>query len=380
LTSLIVSDLHLGAASRVDVLRRPELRAPLLEAVAKVDELVLLGDALELRQRAVHHVLDDARDFFAELAEAVRGKRVVISAGNHDHQLVSPWIERRRVESPEHALDLENTIAPEAASPVAAQIAGWLDGAEVVVSYPGVWVRDDVYATHGHYIDCHTTLPAYERVCAGFFGRIVGSPPALGSRPDDYEAVLAPLYGLIYQVAQRLDGDRGGAIGGATGRLWYTLSREGPRPLRTRALGAALPVAVAALNRFGLGPLRAQLSGAEVRRASLQALGALARALDVGAAHVVFGHTHRAGPLARDDVLEWRTPNGALVHNSGNWVYESHFVEGATGVSPYWPGGAVVVEAEGPPRLERLLSDRDHEQLRPSALRAAIAGARMERA
>ena len=50
--TLVVSDLHLGAARRVDLLRRPELRAPLLEALARGDRLVLLGDALELRETA----------------------------------------------------------------------------------------------------------------------------------------------------------------------------------------------------------------------------------------------------------------------------------------------------------------------------------------
>jgi hypothetical protein len=48
-TTLVVSDLHLGAQTRTDVARRPELRAPLLEALDGVDHLVLLGDVLELR-------------------------------------------------------------------------------------------------------------------------------------------------------------------------------------------------------------------------------------------------------------------------------------------------------------------------------------------
>ena len=47
--TLVISDLHLGATTRADLLRRPELREPLIEAVRGVDRLVILGDGLELR-------------------------------------------------------------------------------------------------------------------------------------------------------------------------------------------------------------------------------------------------------------------------------------------------------------------------------------------
>ena len=49
MTTLVVSDLHLGAQRGADVARRPALRAPLLEALDGVEHLVLLGDVLELR-------------------------------------------------------------------------------------------------------------------------------------------------------------------------------------------------------------------------------------------------------------------------------------------------------------------------------------------
>ncbi len=59
--TLIISDLHLGSATGVDLLRRPELRARLLEALADVDRLVLLGDLLELRHGPRHEALAAAR-------------------------------------------------------------------------------------------------------------------------------------------------------------------------------------------------------------------------------------------------------------------------------------------------------------------------------
>ena len=47
--TLVVSDLHLGAASGKDLALRAELRAPLIEALRDADRLVVLGDGLELR-------------------------------------------------------------------------------------------------------------------------------------------------------------------------------------------------------------------------------------------------------------------------------------------------------------------------------------------
>ena len=49
------------------------------------------------------------------------------------------------------------------------------------------------------------------------------------------------------------------------------------RKLGTRALVAGFPLAVAALNRAGIGPLRADISVGELRRAGLRAMSEVAR-------------------------------------------------------------------------------------------------------
>jgi hypothetical protein len=87
--------------------------------------------------------------------------------------------------------------------------------------------------------------------------------------------------------------------------------------------------------------------------------------LEVGAAHVIFGHTHRTGALGGDEAGAWETPSGARLHNTGNWVLETHFMAGPHGTSPYWPGGAVALDADGPPRLERLLGAVPGPELAP---------------
>jgi hypothetical protein len=122
---------------------------------------------------------------------------------------------------------------------------------------------------------------------------------------------------------------------------------------------------VAALNRAGLGPLRANVSPGELRRAGLQAMGEVAARLGLGDAYVVFGHTHRVGPLPGDKPEEWRGREGARLVNAGNWTYAEIFLTQTPGESPYWPGTCVIVEDSGPPMVRRLLQDRTHADIRP---------------
>ena len=141
-------------------------------------------------------------------------------------------------------------------------------------------------------------------------------------------------------------------IGGRTVGAWNALRPRrggGRRPLRARALVAAFPLAVRALNAAGLGPLRSELSIGELRRSGLRAIGEVVERLQIEAEHVIFGHTHRAGPLAGDEPAEWLTPNGVRLHNTGSWSYSETFSRDPS--SPYWPGMTILVEDGGPPRL-----------------------------
>jgi hypothetical protein len=382
--TLIVSDLHLGSLSGADLLRRPELRAPLLGATGDVDRLVLLGDVLELRHGPLREAMAASRPFFEDLGEALAGRELVIVAGNHDHALVEPWLARRGEESEPPPLQLEQLLEPEQVSPAYARIAGWASPARVRVAYPGLWLRADVYATHGHYLDSHLTVPTLERLSVAAMGRLLRKPDDSLSCVADYEAVGAPVFAWRDAVAR--DAHTGSALNGiATVGAWRALngggaggqaqggSRPGPRArgaravhvLRRRAFVAAFPLAVAALNRAGLGPLSSDVSGTELRRAGLRAMDEVSVRLGLGDAYVIFGHTHRAGPLPGDDEREWQGRQGARLVNTGSWTYASIFVGDTPGESPYWPGAGVLVEDSGPPVLVRLLQDRTRAEIRP---------------
>src|SRR3954451_24114864 len=193
--TIVVSDLHLGEPGRPDLARRADLRAALMEAVAGADRLVVLGDGLERREAPHREAADVAAPFFAEAGRALGPDgEIVVVAGNHDHGLASGWIDARLQSKPAGFLGLEERYSPAQSGPLAERLAEAARPARLGLAYPGLWLRDDVYAIHGHYSDLHATVPTFERIAAGLMARFVVRLPAQGARPDDYEAALSPLY------------------------------------------------------------------------------------------------------------------------------------------------------------------------------------------
>lgn len=382
--TLLVSDLHLGSLNGSGLLGKPELRRALVDALEDIDRLVLLGDVLELRHGPLREAMLTAQPFFEDLGAALAGRELVITAGNHDHALVEPWLAHRGEEHAPPVLQPEQLLEPAEASPAFARIAAWAAPARVSVAYPGLWVRPDVYATHGHYLDCHLTIPTLERLTMGAMMRLLRRTPESLYGAGDHESICAPIFAWRDAVARdahtssalngfatvsawrALGGARGGGDISASTRANRARRSAGKRALRTRALAGGFPLAVAALNRAGLGPLHSDISSQELRRAGLRAMGEVAERMGLDDAHVVFGHTHRSGPLPGDELGEWRGVGGARLYNTGSWTYAGIFLTDTPGESPYWPGGAVLVEDEGPPVVLRMLQDRTREQIRPS--------------
>jgi hypothetical protein len=363
--TLVISDLHLGARNEVDVLRRPAALQALLDALGGVDRLVVLGDLLELRHGPTYGALEVARPVLRAIGERLGADgEVVLVPGNHDFRLISPWLEWRSRNGHE-PLGLQERAGPKASTGTRA-VARMLQPASLDVVYPGIWLDDGIYATHGHYLDRHVTVPSFERLGSGVLGRLLRAPATHAATPDDYEVALAPMYALLDAVAARVADGRAAAPANASARAWRTLAGEDPRSHRTRALAGAFPLAVGALNRLGLGPLKADLSGAELRRAGLRAMGEVVARLRIDARHVIFGHTHRAGPLPGDEEQEWRLAGGAALLNTGSWVYESMYLDRNWG-GPYSPGGAAALEDGGDPRLVRLLDGVDAAEIMPPA-------------
>lgn len=330
--TLVVSDLHLGARLHRAVLVRPEPLEALLEALEGVDRLVLLGDVVELLEGRPAQAMKAAEPVLRALGARLGSEReVVVVPGNHDAALIRPFF-RERGMSP--AVDA--TLPPDA-TPLLARLASWLEPARVQVRYPGVWLSERVWATHGHFLDRHL-LP---EVAYGIARGLLGGVPRDDALPSEYEQPGGP----------------------SLTRVEALLTRWLPRPLAALVddlaeflRAASMPGVPRGLLGHRIAPLSAALLGVQMRRASIPALARVVHRLAVDADSVVFGHVHRLGPLPGDDLRRWRGPEGTpRILNSGAWVYEPLLVHRAHAPHPYWPGGAVLLGADGVPRAAGLL-------------------------
>jgi UDP-2,3-diacylglucosamine pyrophosphatase LpxH len=362
----IVSDLHLGSATGEDIARDPEVRRALLDEIGSAERLVLLGDALELRDLPLARVLELVQPFFEELGEAMAGRRIVLVPGNHDHRLAEPLLEEVALSGT--GLGLEHRALP-AAGP-ASHIAAWLGEAELSIAYPGIWLRDDVYATHGHYMDCHMSLPRLECVAAAALMRSGGRPPRLAT-PADYERVLRPIYGFFFGFAEA---GLGGKPFRPSERAWRAISGRGRNGNRLRqatakaTISAGIPASVWLLNRLVRADFEADVTAASITRSGIAAATEMATRLRVEAAHVITGHTHRAGPEEGDAV--WPLADGGQLHNTGSWVFADALHHPGAPPGPYWPGTVTWVEEEGAPRRVQLLAGAPHGELKSAVSRA----------
>lgn len=359
----IISDLHLGSAFGEDLLRDAEIRQVLLAELGAADRLVLLGDALELRELPLATALTSARNFFEELGEAMAGRPVILVPGNHDHRLAEPLLEQLGLAG--RPLELEHHAGP--SDEPATRIASWLGDAELQLAYPGIWLREDVYATHGHYMDCHMRLPRLECIAAAATMRALRPLPEQ-PLPADYERILRPVYGLTYGLAQ------GGVARRASRpseRAWRAIAGSNGRGGRVRrtALRAAVPATIWGINRLLRAEFDVSLDATSISRSGIDAATELAGKLHLNAAHTITGHTHRGGP--HETETEWALPDGGRLHNTGSWVFASAFHHPGTPPGPYWPGTITWLEDSGPPRRQRVLLEHSRDELRATVERLA---------
>jgi UDP-2,3-diacylglucosamine pyrophosphatase LpxH len=334
--TLVVSDLHLGSRLERDVLRRPAPLEALVGALDGVDRLVLLGDAVELLEGRPAQAMQIAEPVLRAIGQCLGGEReVVLVPGNHDAALIRPWLLANGM-SP--AVD---GAVPLDATPLLARLASSLEPARVRVQYPGSWLEEGVWATHGHYLDRHLMPEIAFGMARGLLGRL----PRDGALPVDYERAGGPSFTLVEALLTR----------------WL------PRPLAAlvddlvELLRAATMPGIP-LRRLShrIAPVNAMLLGLQMRRASMPALARVAHRLAVDADWVIFGHVHRSGPLPGDDARAWRGPGGRPnIVNTGSWVYEPLLLHRAAPPHPYWPGGAILLETGRPPRAIGVLDHLD---------------------
>src|SRR5262245_65646161 len=94
--TLVVSDFHLGARLRRDILRRPEPLEALLGALDGVDRLVLLGDIVELREGPPRRGMEAGEPVLRAIGARLGADREgIVVPGHHDAPPVRPWVRAR---------------------------------------------------------------------------------------------------------------------------------------------------------------------------------------------------------------------------------------------------------------------------------------------
>jgi predicted phosphodiesterase len=356
----IVSDLHLGTIVGTDLVRDPEFCVTLLDELGGADRVVLLGDVLELRDRPAGEIIEQASPFLELLGTAVGDGEVVFVPGNHDHRLAEALLDRHSLGRPER-LGLEHRFDP--TTDLAAQIAERVRPAKFNLAYPGLRVRDDVWATHGHYLDCHMSIPTIECLSAAATMRMVGSIPDPAT-PDDYERAIGPIYGFSWGFAQARGPERIGGRARPTSAAWRRLSGDRSGGVAGRFLGSvAFPLAAHGLGRALRRRFDTDISVENISRAGLTAIREAVGRLHVDTEYVVFGHTHRPGPLDRDDESAWRLGDGPQLHCTGSWTYSPGLCGPSAEQSIFWPGTVTWVGDDGPPERRELLHGRSRAEL-----------------
>ena len=253
---------------------------------------------------------------------------------------------------------IAETIEPPR-SPLARELAAWLGARrKVAFAYPGVWLRDDVWATHGHYLDRLITIPTFERIAAGGMARVVGRPARAGGgqrRPRRIRGRAGADVRVARPARQRAR--RGRALGqrrrdgeglvAAVGRRPRAAARQGagraaaardrraqPRRARARASRRSTPTSCAA-------PASPRWA------ASSRLLGVRGRRTSSSATRTAPGRWPGWIPASG------ASRRGTQLVNTGCWTDEPR-INTHDPRSPYRPGYGVLVEDEGPPRLVRI--------------------------
>jgi len=312
--------MHLGQKGGVSVLERRRPLERLLEVVQGYERLVLLGDVVEMQQAHSEYSFPVAEPILRDLAAALgAGKPIVFVPGNHDHALIREWSLARG-----EALQREHLV-PHDAGPLLRELVGWLGADRVEVRYPGVWLGERTWATHGHYLNYYLRPVS----SVGVLHPRHRQRPADPKLPGGYEHLVeSPARPHV---------------------------RDGLPPQRWH--DRLIPV--------NLAPLFARGIARQLRHHGLPAMAHAAHALGVEAEWVVFGHVHRLGPLPRDRVSDWIGIDGRQrLVNTGSWRFEPIVSHRTHPPHPYWPGGAVAIDEDGVPKVLGLLDDLTEPDIR----------------
>ena len=169
----------------------------------------------------------------------------------------------------------------------------------------------------------------------------------------------------------------GGMIGSESAQR-ERIGRSSSRIASSTRRPAAAPGASGSVGSIS-GKARApafdtDISVENISRAGLAAIREVLERLGADAEYIVFGHTHRPGPLEVDGSGEWRLANGTHLHSTGSWAYSPGLCGPTPERSLFWPGTVTWVDDHGPPIRQELLHRRSRTELAAAVRRISAAG------
>jgi len=337
---LILADMHFGSGE--DLLRAEEVLERLEPELQWAEEVVIVGDLFELVFASLAEAVAASKPFLDKVSQHVG--RIYYTPGNHDHHLVSLASDERRVAQ---AAQLPQPPAFTVA-PAERLLKALCPEVDIVTAYP-IFELDGIRFIHGHYM-----APHIESFGWRMFDRLAWALTGEHRRQEelsveDYEALLSPLYELLYEMANLPQGKRAQQqwerwllVMGAVAKAPINASQQ--------VVGFAHNLVHRSEEQELLEPLNFPTS------AILRAMETVCANLHVPPGKIVFAHTHV--PLEGS-----MSPKGEYeFYNCGSWFWDKRIRDHPTYRDHAWPG-TVLRATGGEMEMRSLLEDFDEKKL-----------------
>lgn len=340
---LVLSDTHFGDKNAL--LAFPVILERIEPELEWAEELILDGDIFEFLFSSVKEAITAARPFFSLVQKHI--DKITYIPGNHDHHLIAMTFDEHRFA---HSFK-SNDHYPFRARAAERVIEQLCPGVEVRALYPLVQVGD-VAIIHGHYFSSHhqPTAGLGWRLLDNLQWRLTGDKSHHRQLTlADYEALIAPLYELIYQTSQLPSGRQSHE---QNERLLRIVGAVVQAP--GKAAHQALKIKGALGKRLGAKEKEVLFEPPEEAPVDrvIAAMTAVCQNLDIPSGPVIFGHSHH--PLSDVSSADGRWH----FYNPSSWLLSNYERQHPEEREHTWPGGVIRI-TDNQLELRRLLQDFD---------------------
>lgn len=344
LKTLDISDLHFGSGQ--DLLAHPAFLERLEPELQWADQLLVNGDMFELIFSSLQNAIDSSRPFANMVSKYV--EKLILVVGNHDHHLVASTADQRRFEDAVGIPD-KHPFHVTTAEMVLHHLCPDI---EVFAAYPATTI-DDIYFIHGHYLTQHLAAEGFGwKMWDNLQWKLSGTKRRHdGLSIQDYEALLTPLYELMYSTSQLPSGSQTKAqserLLAIAGAVLSTPGKVGQQ---------AIKIEQALMTKFyskaSIEDEQALLDPppAATRMDIIDAMALVCSNLGIPPGPVVFGHTHFQMQNPSADTSPWQ------FYNSGSWTMSDTELNHPEMREHSWPGAVLRVEGQSI-ELHNLLTD-----------------------